>query len=46
MRGFQCFQFAHQTIVFGIGDARLVEHVVAVVGLLDTLTQRIGTGRI
>jgi len=39
MRGFQCLQLAHHAIVIGVGNLRVVEHVVAVVGLLDPRAQ-------
>jgi hypothetical protein len=37
--GLQRLQFAHQAVVLGVGDVRIVEHVVAVVGILDTRAQ-------
>ena len=37
--GFKGLEFAEQTVVFGIGDAGFVEHVVAVVVLVEFGTQ-------
>jgi len=35
----QCFQLAHQPVVLGIGNVRIVQHVVAVVRVFDQSTQ-------
>ena len=40
MLGFQRFELMEQTIVFGVRDARLVEHVVAIVVLIQFSAQR------
>lgn len=39
MLGFQRLEFVEQAIVFGVGDARLVEDVVAVVVLIQLSAQ-------
>ena len=39
MRGLDRLQLAHQLVVFDVGDRRLVEHVIAVVGLVDARAQ-------
>ena len=39
MRRLQRFQFAHQSIVFGVRNRRIVEHVVAVIGVTDLRAQ-------
>ena len=44
MCGFQRFQFPHQPVVVGVGDVRVVEDVVAVIGLLDRRPQGGGAG--
>ena len=41
---FQRLEFAHQPVVLGVGDRRIVEHVVAVVGVVDQATQFGGAG--
>jgi len=50
VRGFQRLQLAQQAVVLGIGDIRVVEHVVAEVGVFDAQTQagdlRIRRGRV
>ncbi|CAM5345005.1 hypothetical protein RLIN73S_04400 [Rhodanobacter lindaniclasticus] len=43
--GFDRLQLAHQPVVLGVGDIRIVEHVIAVVGLLDQCPQRGGAGQ-
>ena len=45
MPGFQRFQFAHERVVLGVGDRRFVEHVVAVVGVVELLAQLRGAPR-
>ncbi len=42
--GFQRLQLAHQAVVLGVGDVRVVEYVIAVVGLFDLRPQRGGAG--
>jgi uncharacterized protein with PhoU and TrkA domain len=32
-------QLAHQAVVLGVRDVRVVEHVVAVIGVVDATTQ-------
>ena len=39
MRRFQRLEFAHQRVVVGVRDRRVVEHVVAVVGVFDARAQ-------
>jgi len=49
MLGFQRLQFAHQAVVFGVRDARRIEHEIAVVGVVDPAPQLsralLGAGR-
>ena len=40
VRGFQRFKFAVEAVVLGIRDFRIVEHVVAVIVVVDLLTQQ------
>lgn len=37
--GFQCLELMEQAIVFGVGNARLVEYVVAIVVLIQLSAQ-------
>src|SRR5690606_41079413 len=39
MREFQRFKFAHQRVVVGIRNRRIVEYVIAVVGVFDAGAQ-------
>jgi hypothetical protein len=39
MGGFERLQLAHQAVVLGVRDVRVVEHVVAVIGVVDATTQ-------
>ncbi len=43
VRDLQRLQLAHQPVVFGIRNARVIEHVIAVVGVLDRLPQHRGS---
>ena len=38
----QRLQLAHQAVVVGIGDVRLVQHVIAIVRILDAAAQDLG----
>ena len=42
---FERLQLAHQPVVLGVGDFRIVEHVVAIVVVLDLLAQLTHSGR-
>ena len=39
MRGLERFELAHQAVVLGVRDVRFVEHVVAVVGVVESAAQ-------
>ena len=39
IRRFQRFELAHQPVVFGVGNRRFVEDVIAMVGVVDLRAQ-------
>ncbi|GLQ89964.1 hypothetical protein GCM10007898_35390 [Dyella flagellata] len=41
--GLQRLQLAHEAVIFGIRDFRIVEHEIAIVGMFDPLAQILDT---